>query len=175
MRDDIDSFVAEHKPPRTSPSIWSRIGSLAMYTIVPPAVIASGCWLAFGVAATAPSFLCALGIDLIAGYCVNGYQAVKSERIRAELMKAQMEYERGHLVGVSCPQCGQRNIVPLDLSVDGFECDKCHTKNKLYYDFRAASVMDLNREDVMKAAQERLSKLDEKTQNAWDSMDEVLK
>lgn len=164
-----------YKPPRREPSVWSRIGSLAMYTIVPPAVIASGCWLAFGVAAIAPSFLCALGIDLIAGYAVNGYQTVRLERIRAELMKAQMEYERGHMVGVSCPQCGQRNIVPLDLSIDGFECDKCHTKNKLYYDFRAASTMDLNREEVMKAAEQRMAEMDSRTKNAWDSMDEVLK
>lgn len=163
------------KPLRRGPSVWSRLGSLAMYTIVPPAVIASGCWLAFGVAAIAPAFLCALGIDLIAGYAVNGYQTVKLEKMKTDLMKAQMEYERGHMVGVSCPQCGQRNIVPLDLTIDGFECDKCHTKNKLYYDFRAASTMDLNREEVMKAAEQRMAEMDSRTKNAWDSMDEVLK
>ena len=159
----------------TTKKFLSSIGSLAMYTLVPPAIVASGCWLAFGVSAIAPSFLCALGIDLIVGYGVNGYQTVKLGKIQADLAKAQMEYERGHLVGVSCGHCGQRNIVPLDLTVDAFECDKCHTKNKLYYDFRAASVLDLNREEVMRAAKKRMSELDDKTKTAWDSMDEVLK
>lgn len=173
MKDTTKDTGKENSTPRNK--ALSRLGSMFMYIIMPPIIVASGCWLAFGASAIAPAFLCALGIDMIAGYCVNGYATVRLERIKADLMKAQMEYERGHMVGVSCPQCGQRNIVPLDLTIDGFECDRCHTKNKLYYDFRAASTMDLNREEVMEAAKKRMAELDDRTKNAWDSMDEVLK
>ena len=155
--------------------IWSKICSLVIYVFIPPVIVSSGCWLAFGASALLPSFLCALGIDLIAGYCVNGYQAVRFKEIQSDLLKAQMEYERGHLVGVSCPQCGQRNIIPLDLSVDGFECDKCHAKNKLYYDFRAMSTTDLDREEVMRVARQRITEMDSRTKNAWDSVEEVLR
>lgn len=176
MKENVDSGAGDDaKAPVYRGTVWNKIWSLIIYVFIPPAIVSSGCWLAFGASALVPSFLCALGIDLIAGYCVNGYQAVKFRELQSDLLKAQMEYERGHLVGVSCPQCGQRNIIPLDLSVDGFECDKCHEKNKLYYNFRAVSATDLDREEVMRVARQRIAEMDSKTKNAWDSVEEVLR
>lgn len=160
----------------TTKKFFGRLGEFAMYTLVPPAIVASGCWLAFGVPAIAPSFLCALGLDLIVGFGVNGYQTVKLEKVKAELTMAQMDYERGHLVGVSCASCGARNIVPLDLTIDGFECDNCHSKNKLYYEFRASTIMDLDREKVMEVARKRMQEeaIDNRNE-AWDRAEALLK
>lgn len=141
---------------------------------VPPAVISCGVWLFMGPSAILPSFLCAFGVDLIAGMCVNGYVTAKTTNKLADLEKARMEYERGHLVGVSCATCGARNIVPLDLTIDGFECTNCHSKNKIFYEFRATSSIDVNREAVMKAARERLQQQDS-IKNAWDGLEEVFK
>lgn len=149
---------------------------MLLYMVVPPAIISSGFWVMKGPSAILPSFLLAFGIDLIVGYAVNGFTAARQAKVLAELQMAQMEYERGHLVGVSCASCGARNIVPLDMTIDGFECDKCHTKNKLYYEFRAASVMDLDREKVMEVARQRMQEevIDNRNE-AWDRAEELLK
>jgi hypothetical protein len=150
--------------------LMSVVFSSFMYMLLPPLIIGGGISMIWGAKYFLPSFLCFLGIDLIVGFVVNQIISLKRMSIMADLQKEQMEYERGHVVGVSCANCGERNLVPLDLSVDAFECTNCKHVNKLYYEFRAQQVSDIERSNMMKEIANRMAESSSASDAIWDSV-----
>ena len=134
----------------------SILFSVCGYVVLPPAIIAIGMGMFRGGYFSTPAFFLALGVDLLVGFVVNQFVSVRRLAIMAEMQKEQMDYERGHVVGVSCANCGERNLVPLDLSIDAFECTKCKHTNKLFYEFRAQQVSDIDRRRMMEELASRI-------------------
>jgi transposase-like protein len=92
----------------------------------------------------------------------------------ADLEKERMDYERGQVIGVSCPKCGERNLILLDMRIEGFTCKKCGQKSKLFYEFRAESIFDLRREEFTKG--QIAAKLKEDvgaSMKIWDSLGDM--